>query len=415
MKRKKKPEVYKSKKKALKEKPKKKVVFLLIDGLPDLPEQKTPLSSASKPNLDFLAKNGMCGEILPVEKKFWSEATRTSVSHLANFSLLGYDIKLDEMRRGPIEAIGADIPYQEGWLALRCNFVTVDNELKVLDRRVGRNSQGLDEIARYINEHVKLDVDHIFMRTYGHRAVLILKDKLSDKISDSDPYFDWERVKKIEAISQDAESSAKLVQDFIDKARQVMEYHPANEQRIKHGLPPANYIVTREAGNKLPSIKSFVKKYKLSKAVCIAENGVMKGSCMLAGFDAITIPELNFDQTLRFIFNSIENALAEYDLVYAHIKGPDEPAHDGDFFRKQKVIERIDDHLAMFRDFNGILIITSDHITSCKTRKHEFGAVPILVYGKGSDAVQKFDELSVKKGKLKLLNGKRLWKIVFGR
>jgi 2,3-bisphosphoglycerate-independent phosphoglycerate mutase len=394
---------------------KKKVVFLLIDGLPDLPEQKTPLSLAHKPNFDFLARNGMCGEILPIEKKFWNETTRTSVSHLANFSLLGYDVKPDEMRRGPIEAIGADIPYQQGWLALRCNFVTVDNELKVLDRRVGRNFLGLDEIARYINEHVKLDVDHIFMRTYGHRAVLILKEKLSDKISDSDPYFNWEKVRKVEAYSPEAQRSAQLVQDFIDKARQVIEYHPANEQRIKHGLPPANYIVTREAGNKLPAIKSFVKKHKLSRAVCIAENGVMKGSCMLAGFDAITIPELNFEQSLRFIFENIESALAEYDFVYAHIKGPDEPAHDGDFFRKQKVIERIDDYLAMFRDFNGILIITSDHITSCKTRKHEFGAVPILIYGKGSDAVQKFDELSVKKGKLKLLNGKKLWKIVFGR
>jgi 2,3-bisphosphoglycerate-independent phosphoglycerate mutase len=393
---------------------KKKVVFILIDGLPDLPEERTPLSVAHKPNLDFFARNGICGEILPIEKKFWNETTRTSVSHLANFSLLGYDLKPDEMRRGPIEAIGADIPYQQGWLALRCNFVTVDNELKVLDRRVGRNFLGLDEIARYINEHVKLDVDHIFMRTYGHRAVLILKEKLSDKISDSDPYFNWEKVRKVEAYSPEAQRSAQLVQDFIDKARQVIEYHPANEQRIKHGLPPANYIVTREAGNKLPAIKSFVKKYKISRAVCIAENGVMKGSCMLAGFDAITVPELNFEQSLRFIFGNIESALAEYDFVYAHIKGPDEPAHDGDFFRKQKVIERIDDYLAALRDFKGILIITSDHITSCKTRKHEFGPVPILIYGKGSDAVQKFDELSVKKGKLKLLNGKKLWKIVFG-
>lgn len=396
-------------------KPKKKVIFLLIDGMPDLPEQKTPLSSAYKPNLDFFAKNGMCGEILPIEKKFWNETTRTSVSHLANFSLLGYDLKPEQMKRGPIEAVGSDIPYQQGWLALRCNFVTVDNELKVLDRRVGRNSQGLDEIARYINEHVKLEVGHIFMRTYGHRAVLILKEKLSDKITDSDPYFDWERVRKIEALSPEASRSAQLVQEFIEKARQVIEYHPANEQRIKNGLPPANYIVTREAGNKLPVIKSFLKKHKIPKAVCIAENGVMKGSCMLAGFDAITVPELNFEQTLRFIFDNIENALAEYDLVYAHIKGPDEPAHDGDFFRKQKVIERIDDYLGRLKDFDGILIITSDHITSCKTRKHEFGAVPILIYGKGRDEVQKFDELSVKKGKLKLINGKKLWKIVFGR
>ena len=406
----------KKKKRVLKRAAKtKKVVFLVIDGLPDLPEGRTPLSSAYKPNLDFLAKNGICGEILPIEKKFWNETTRTSVSHLANFSLLGYDLKLEEMKRGPLEAVGSDIPYQQGWLALRCNFVTVDSELRVLDRRVGRNSQGLDEIARYINEHVKLEVPHIFMRTYGHRAVLILKENLSDKITDSDPYFDWQKVKKVEAISSEAERSAQIIQDFLDKARQLMEYHPANELRKKNGLPIANYIVTREAGNKLPNIKSFVKKYKIRKAVCIAENGVMKGSCMLAGFDAITVPELNFEKSLRFIFENVENALTEYDFVYAHIKGPDEPAHDGDFFKKQKMIERIDEYLEIFRGFDGILILTSDHITSCKTRKHEFGAVPILIFGKGVDVVQKFDELSVKKGKLKLINGKKLWKIVFGR
>ena len=394
---------------------KKKIVFLLMDGLPDLPEGRTPLSSARKPNLDFFARNGICGEILPLERKFWTDLTKASVSHLANFSLLGYDIKLDQMKRGPIEAVGADIPYKRGWLALRCNFVSVDNELKILDRRVGRNFLGLDDIARYVNEHVKLDVDHIFMRTYGHRAVLIFKEKLSDKITDSDPYNTWERVRRVEAISADANKSAELVQNFIDRARQVIEYHPANEQRIKNGLPPANYIVTREAGNKLLALKSFAKRHKLNRIVCIAENGVMKGSCMLAGFDAITIPELNFEQTLRFVFDNIANALAEYDFVYAHIKGPDEPAHDGEFFRKQQAIERIDDYLSMFKNFDGILVITSDHITSCKTRKHEFGPVPILVHGKGIDAVQKFDELSVKKGKLKLINGKKLWKIVFGR
>jgi len=395
--------------------PKRKIVFIVIDGLSDFSEPRTPLSSARKPNLDFFARNGLCGEILPVERKFWSDLTRASVSHLANLSLLGYDIKLEQMKRGPIEAVGADIPYQNGWLALRCNFVSVDNELKILDRRVSRNFLGLDNIARYINEHVKLDVDHIFMRTYGHRAVLILKENLSDKITDSDPYVAWEKVKRVEAISSDAERSARLVQDFIDNARQVMEYHPSNEERIKNGLPPANYIVTREAGNKLVALRSFAKRHNLSKSVCIAENGVMKGGCMLAGFDAITIPELNLEQTLKFIFENITNSLAEYDFVYAHIKGPDEPAHDGDFFRKQQVIERIDDYLGTLKDFNGVLIITSDHITSCKTKRHEYGLVPILVYGKGAGNVQRFDELSVKKGKLKMINGKKLWKIVFGR
>ena len=393
----------------------KKIVFLVIDGLADTSlDHKTPLSAARKPNLDYLAKNGMVGEIIPVEKKLWSDLAGSSISHTANFGLLGYDAKQYYFRRGPIEAVGTDIPYKDGWVALRCNFCTVDNELRVLDRRVGRNSTGLDEIARYINENVHLGVNHVFIRIYEHRAVLILKENLSDKISNSDPYFDWLYVNKIEALAPEANRSAHLVQEFIDKARQVIEFHPANERRIKNGIPPANYIITREAGNKLPAIPSFTRKHRIKKAVCIAENGVMKGSCMLMGFDAVTIPELKFEASLNFIFSNISSSLAEYDFVYAHIKGPDEPAHDGDFHRKQVMIERIDEYLEDFKDFNGILIVTCDHITSCRTKRHEYGPVPILIYGKGKDKINKFDEFSVKNGRLKLIDGNKLWKLVLG-
>jgi 2,3-bisphosphoglycerate-independent phosphoglycerate mutase len=394
----------------------KKIVFIVIDGLADLPlNHKTPLTAARKPNLDFLAKNGIVGEIIPVERRLWSDLTKASVSHIANIGLLGFDPKKYYLKRGPIETVGANIPYKDGWLALRCNFCTVDNELKLLDRRVGRNSTGLDEIARYVNQNVKIGVEHIFMRTFEHRAVLILKEELSDKITNSDPYFAWLKVNRVEALTPEANRSAQLVQEFIDKARQVIEFHPANEQRIKSGIPPANYIVTREAGNKLPTIPCFTRKHKIKKAVCIAENGVMKGTCMLTGFDAISVPELKLEQTLNFIFSNIFNSLAEYDFVYAHIKGPDEPAHDGDFHRKQVMIEKIDEYLDEFKNFKGILILTCDHITSCKTRKHEYGPVPILIYGKGKDKVERFDEFSVKKGRLKLIDGKRLWKFILGK
>jgi 2,3-bisphosphoglycerate-independent phosphoglycerate mutase len=392
-------------------KPRKKVVFLIIDGLADLPmNERTPLSAARKPNMDYLAKNGMVGEIIPVERKLWSDLTRTSISHIANLTLLGYDPKKYYLKRGPIEAVGTSTNYKNGWLAVRCNFCTVDKELNILDRRVGRNSTGLDELARYVNEHVKIGTELVFMRTYEHRAVLILKEKLSDKITDSDPYFAWQKVKAVESLSPEANRSAQLVQEFIDKARQVIEFHPVNEQRIKNGLLPANYIITREAGNRLPVLISFTHRHK-RKAVCIAENGVMKGTCMLAGFDAITIPELKFEASLKFIFEQIDDSLTNYDFVYAHIKGPDEPAHDGDFHRKQVMIEKIDEYLEDFKNFNGIFVLTCDHITSCITKKHEYGPVPILIYGKGKDKVETFDEFSVKKGRLKLVSGKQIWKI----
>jgi len=395
---------------------KKKIVFFVIDGLADLPiNNKTPLSEAKKPNLDWLTRNGVAGEILPVEKKMWSELANASISHVANFGLLGYDVKKYYVKRGPIETVGSDQPYENGHLALRCNFANIDKEGVLLDRRVGRNSLGLSEISRYINENVDIGAPFIFRQTFGHRAVLVIKKNLDDNITDSDPKLAGEKVKKVLPLTKEAEESARLVQSFIDKSRSFIEFHPSNELRMRQGLVPANIILTREAGNKLPIIKSFLKRYRLNRAVCISENGVMKGSCMLAGFDSITVPELKLDSYLKFIFDNIVDALAEYDLVYVHIKAVDEPGHDGDFHLKRSILEKIDEKMEIFRNFDGIVIVTCDHITACKTRRHEWGPVPIIVYGKGKDMVEKFDEFSVKKGRLRLINGNKLWKFVLGR
>jgi 2,3-bisphosphoglycerate-independent phosphoglycerate mutase len=355
----------------------------------------------------------MLGEIIPVPRKFWHDLTKASVSHLGNLGLLGYNVTQYFMKRGPLEAVGSGIPYQIGWLALRCNFATVDKNLEVIDRRVGRNALGLDELARYINQNVKIGADFIFHRTFEHRAVLIIKEKLSDRISNSDPYNPGEKVLHVMALSPEAARSALLVQDFIDKARNVMEYNEVNQMRLKNGMLPANYILTREAGNSFPGLPNFLKKHKIRKAVAIAEPGVMRATCMLAGMDTIAVPEAAQDYTLKFIFENIENALADYDFIYAHMKGPDEPAHDGDFHKKRTAIEAIDRQMEIFRNFNGIVVISCDHITSTLQRKHEYGAVPVLVYGKGKDKSKTFDEFEAKKGKLGLTDMGKVWRKVF--
>ncbi|MEM5802117.1 MAG: hypothetical protein QXQ18_01890 [Candidatus Aenigmatarchaeota archaeon] len=395
---------------------KKKVVFFLLDGLADIPiKNKTPLSEAKKPNIDFFAKNGVVGELNLVPKKFWQEHA-ASISPFATISLLGYDLKkFEKLRRGPLEAVGVDIPYKEGYLAIRCNFATVDTEMKVVDRRAGRSSYKLEEIARYINEHVDIGVPYTFMRVYGHRAVLIIKEKLNDNISSNDPMKTGERVKRIHALKAEAELSAKLVQEFIDKVFNVIEFHPANAERLAQNLPPANYILVREGGNVLLDLMPhFDKKWKV-KPICITEPGAVRAVFMLSGFNSIKVPELDFESKLNYIFESIHEVLTEYDLVIVHLKDTDEAGHDGDFERKKEMIEEIDSWLADFKSFDGILVITTDHITSTEKKMHIQGNVPVLVYGKGKDNVGKFDEMSVKKGKLKNYNGKKLWKYIFGK
>jgi 2,3-bisphosphoglycerate-independent phosphoglycerate mutase len=325
--------------------------------------------------------------------------------------LLGYNPQKFQLKRGPLEAVGADIPYQEGHLAMRCNFATIDKNLTVIDRHVGRNYEGLDDITRYISEHVDIGVPYTFMRTYEHRAVLIIRHNLSDAITSNDPLIAGQKVRRISATNSDSLISAKLVQDFVDKAREVMEFHPANKKR----KPPANYLLVREAGNTLQDLMPhFTEKWGVKKPVCIASNGVMKATCMLAGFSSVTIPEGDFKSDLDFIFENIQELQAEYDFVYAHVKKIDESGHDKDRQKKRRMIEMLDKRLEMLKKFDGILVLTSDHITSSIEGKHMPGPVPLLVYGKAKDAVKIFDEFSVKKGKLKNFTPMKLWKYVLG-
>lgn len=396
-------------------KPRRKVVFIVVDGLADVVKagKKTPLQAAVKPNIDWLAANGSNGELEPISAFLWKGIDQKGVSQYANVELLGYSAERYPLGRGPLEAVGAGLPYCNGHLALRCNFASVSPDGRVVDRRAGRDAYGLNELARYVNERVQIAAKHVFMRTYGHRAVLIVQEPLSDKIEGNDA-AEGQPVGKVRALVPDADRSAQLVQEFVDKARGVLEFHPKNSERIGKGLPPANYLLVRQPGNAVPTLPNFVRRWGIRNAVCIAENGVMKATCMLAGFESVNVPEFEGasadEKALDFIFDGIDSALAEYDFVYAHIKGADEAAHDRDPARKRKIIEAMDRHLAGFKKFNGTLVLTADHITSSLTGRHEQGPVPVLVYGKRRDGVKKFDELSAKKGSLGRLGGHDLMK-----
>ena len=63
-----------------------KIVYVLLDGVGDLPhpdiENKTPLQAAKTPNMDKLAKNGKMGEVISVGKGIAPE------SDIAVFNML---------------------------------------------------------------------------------------------------------------------------------------------------------------------------------------------------------------------------------------------------------------------------------------------------------------------------------------
>jgi len=98
---------------------------------------------------------------------------------------------------------------------------------------------------------------------------------------------------------------------------------------------------------------------------------------------------------------------SSFDCFYIHIKGPDEPGHDGDFKLKTQIIEAIDafffERLLQKLDLEECIVcVTADHATPCKLKAHSDDPVPLLISGDRvpSDGAEMFSEKECKRGSL---------------
>ncbi|WP_290596479.1 MULTISPECIES: 2,3-bisphosphoglycerate-independent phosphoglycerate mutase [unclassified Archaeoglobus] len=396
------------------------VLLVVVDGLSDRPVNgKTPLSVANKPNLDRLAEigiNGIMDTIAPGIRP------GSDTSHLA---LLGYDPYKYYSGRGPIEAAGVGIEVKPGDIAFRINFATVEGEGSifdkvVVDRRAGR-IENTEEFIEAIKDKVRLPVEFLIEKGTGHRAAIVFREEgLSEKVSDTDPKAVGKKVKKCTALSEEegAKRLAEIVNEFMQKAHEVLDEHPLNKERSDKGLLKANALLLRGAG-KMPHVPSFEEKFGLKLCV-IAATALIKGVGRIVGADVIT-PEGatgNKNTDLEAKFRAAKNALKSHDVVLLHIKAPDELGHDGDFEGKRKFIERLDEKISTLFDLSfseTCLIVTADHSTPVKVKDHTADPVPVIIVHEDvrRDEVRSFSEFEAYKGGLCRIRGMDLLNISF--
>lgn len=416
----------------------KKILYIVLDGLGDLPipelNNKTPLEAANTLHMDGLAQRGQTGILYPVDKGIAPE------SDIAVISLLGYDAKKYYTGRGPLESFAEGLKVEPGNLALRINFATVDNDGKsILDRRVGRDltTDEATALAKEINSSVDLSqATFEFKNTIGHRGVLVIRHKnknLSGWITNTDPAYAREGIFGIakeefeNQVSQsrpmpeckdssEAAISADLLNQFTQKSHQALSQSAVNQKRITEGKLPANIILSRDAGDHLPKFPSVKSLYNL-RFGSFVQMPVEKGIALLTGIEVVEVPlpcgDLGVDYSIwaKIALRKIR----EFDGLYIHIKGPDEPAHDGNFLKKKESIEAIDkfffNPLLKKMDFkDAIIAVTADHSTVCKIRAHSADPVPLLISGSdvAPDGSSAFSEKIAKLGSLGQMRGLEL-------
>jgi 2,3-bisphosphoglycerate-independent phosphoglycerate mutase len=403
-----------------------KGVLVVLDGVGDLPnkqlDNKTPLEAANTPNLDFFAARSKLGYMYTVKPGFIPESDEAVVSMFGN--------KLINSTRGQLEASGTDLNLTRGDLALRVNFSTIDSLEKgnVLDRRAGRTLTTAEAqiLAKEINK-IEMPVKFDFVPTIQHRAVLVFRGGFSDNFLGNDiTYFqgrseDINKITKCKALDEEENTlySINIVNEFIEKSYEVLKNHPVNQERIKRGLMPANYLMVRGAGIEPPKLKRYKKWVSLNympleagfAKICGMKNTRFEYP-KLKGLDAYENFWKGLKKACKYSIKFLKKNKKKADYAYIHIKETDLPGHDNKPFEKKLMIEYLDITLFKFlRSFaspNKIKIaVTADHSTPCKLKNHSSDPVPVMFYEAEETPLkeQRFSEKDCRKGNLGRIMG----------
>ncbi|HJX38198.1 MAG TPA: 2,3-bisphosphoglycerate-independent phosphoglycerate mutase [Anaerolineae bacterium] len=362
-----------------------KIVLMVVDGLGGLPLEPgglTELETAQTPNLDTLAREGICGLHDPVGRGI------TPGSGPAHLALFGYDPIEHQIGRGVLEALGIGFQLQAHDFAARGNFCTVDDHGLITDRRAGRipTEKGA-ELVQLLRSIQLPGVDVFVEPVKEYRFVVVLRGPdLHGPLSETDPQRLGATPLAVEPLRPEAERAASLFNQWIAQARNLLADHR-----------PAN-MVTLRGLDKNPGLPTMQEVYGL-RAAAIAAYPMYRGVARLVGMDVLPTGESMEEEA-----ETLKAHWEGYDFFFFHLKKTDSSGEDGDFEGKVSVIEQVDKVVipALVSLQPDVLVITGDHSTPALLRSHSWHPVPVLVHSRHcrSDGAMAFSESECAKGGL---------------
>lgn len=366
-----------------------KYVLVLCDGMADFKIDalggKTPLETAKKPNIDFMAKTAMQGFVKTVPDGM------KPGSDVANLSALGYDAKACYTGRSPLEALSLGIDLKPTDVALRCNLVTLSNDEPYEDKTMIDYSSGeittaeshklIEAVASALN-----DETFSFYPGVSYRHCLVCRNGRTD--SDLTPPHDITGKKITEYLPKGY--NADLYLTLMKKSTEILKNHPVNEERRKNGKRTADSIWLWGQGTK-PRLQNFTERYGI-KGAMISAVDLLKGIAVGSGMQSIDVEgatgtiDTNFDGKAKAALD----ALKDNDFCFIHLEAPDECGHQKDANGKTRSIELIDEKIigAIIKGLNGSpfkMLVMPDHFTPIATGTHDATPVPFLMYSSAKE------------------------------
>jgi 2,3-bisphosphoglycerate-independent phosphoglycerate mutase len=394
-----------------------KWVIIIPDGCADFPVEsiggKTPLQAAKTPNMDRIAQQGIVGRSDNVPRVF------TPGSEVANMTLFGYNPHEFFTGRAPIEAAAQGIqlgPYD--W-AIRCNLVTVENQIMVDFTADHISREEAAEMLRTAQE--KLGSPHLeFVPGVSYRNLLIYRGQSpSDVPFSSDTRTTAPHDLTDESIENDFPKGpgCELLCRLMEESQAIFQDHPVNQKRVAAGKRPATNLWLWGLG-KTPQLPSFESLHGCCGAMITAVD-LLRGLAALIGWDRIEVVGATgyLDTNYAGKGQAAIEALKTHDIVCVHVEATDEASHEGRVDEKIKALEAIDHHVvgpvfdALEKMGDYRILVMPDHPTPVSTKKHSHGWVPFATCGKGiqADGSKSYDEVAAGESNVEYPEG---WKLI---
>ncbi|MFN6110513.1 MAG: 2,3-bisphosphoglycerate-independent phosphoglycerate mutase [Planctomycetota bacterium] len=361
-----------------------KLVMVVADGLgglPLTPNGKTELETARTPNLDALASRNVQGLSIPV---FPGISPGSGPGHLG---LFGYDPLKYRIGRGALEATGIQFALEEGDVAARGNFCTLDSSGLISDRRAGRiASEESAPIAERLNA-VRIPGVEVFVRPVKeHRFVVVFRGAgLAGDVDDTDPQATGKAPLAPRARNVASGRTAEVAAEFVRQARELLK-----SEAKANGLTLRGFAAR-------PALPSFQEVYGL-RAAAIAVYPMYKGLAQLVGMEIV-----GQAKTLQEQVAVMREQWSKYDFFFLHFKYTDSTGEDGNFAEKVRQIEALDAAIPQLMALSPtVLIVTGDHSTPSFLKSHSWHPVPTLLVSDccRPDGCQEFSESAALRGGL---------------
>jgi 2,3-bisphosphoglycerate-independent phosphoglycerate mutase len=392
-----------------------KFAIIIPDGCADEPQEslggKTPLQAAQIPAMDAVAAAGLVGranhtpEVLPAG------------SDTANLSLLGYNPLEHFTGRAPLEAAAQGIALGPNDWAVRCNLVTIENQV-MKSFTAGQISSAEAAALLKTAQETLGSAELQFYPGVGYRNLVVYRSAgrpapFSPDTRTTPPH---DLTDKSVLDDYPRGPGSDLLTRLMSESVGLFAEHPVNVARRAAQKSPATNVWLWGLGS-TPHLTPFAQLYGKQGAMITAVD-LLRGLATLIGWRRIEVPGatgyLDTDYAAKGRYAC--EALKDADLVCVHVEATDEASHEGNAAAKVKALEEISRHIvgplfeALKQYGSYRILVTPDHPTPLRTKTHSHGNVPFAMAGSDvqPDAATVYDDPTAERSAVLFDEGWRL-------